>query len=119
MSKTKYQPGDIVQIDLGDINDPKQIRGHEQGKQRPCIVIKYLPSMELVVIIPFTSKKPKRMYSFLVKIEKDGKALIYDSYALCQHIRTVSTKRIISKKGSISPTDLLSIRATLSDLLEL
>jgi len=119
MSKTKYQSGDIIQVNLGDISDPKQIKGHEQGKERPCIVIKSLPLMELVVIVPFTSKKPKRMHPYLVKIEKDGKALIYDSYALCQHIRTVSTKRITAKKGNISEADLLKIRFVLSDLLDL
>ncbi len=119
MSKIKYQVGDIIQVNLGDIKDPKQIKGHEQGKERPCLVIKSLPFMELVTIIPFTSKKPKKMYSFIVKVEKDEKALIYDSYALCQHIRTISAKRITHKKGSISPDDLLRIHIALMGFLGL
>lgn len=119
MSKIKYKAGEIIQVNLGDVSNPDQIKGHEQGKERPCVVIKSLHLMELVVIVPFTSKKPKRMHPYLVKIEKDGKALIYDSYALCQHIRTVSTKRITGKKGNISITDLDKIRFVLSDLLDI
>ncbi len=119
MSKQpEFKTGDIVYVNLGKINS-KEIKGHEQGKIRPCVIIKSLHLIGLIIIVPFTSKKPKNPHFFYVKIEKDGKSFIYDSYALCHQIRTVSIDRVSQKKGILSTQDLDKIRFVLSDLLEL
>ncbi|KKQ12086.1 MAG: Transcriptional modulator of MazE/toxin, MazF [candidate division TM6 bacterium GW2011_GWF2_36_6] len=109
--------GDIWIVNL----DP--IVGHEQAKKRPCLIVSnnifnQNPS-ELVVVIPLTSKYKK--ISWLVEI---GEIRIGNvstmSYALCNHVRTVSLARFSSKPVAHIKTDTMEkIEARLRMLLDL
>ncbi len=115
--KQQFSKGDIINVNLG--MPPKEIKGHEQGMQRPCIIIKSFNNLELAVIIPITSKEPKYSLFTIVKILKGTAGLDLDSYILCHQIRTISFDRIINKRNKLEYKDILKIQAVLIDTLEL
>ena len=111
------QRGDVVEVDLG--NPPKEIKGHEQGYKRPCIVLKSFTSLKIAIIIPCSTKEQKYSLYTIVKILKGVGGLISDSYALCHQIRTVSFDRILNKRGHLAQNDMLKISSVVADMLEL
>ncbi|MBU0486557.1 MAG: type II toxin-antitoxin system PemK/MazF family toxin [Bacteroidetes bacterium] len=115
--KQNFQKGEIVNVDLG--KPPKEVKGHEQGMDRPCVVIKSFSHLELAVVTPCTSKEPTYSHYTIVKIAKGSGGLVADSYALCHQIRTVSFDRITSKRGKLDNKDLLKVQTVLLDALEL
>lgn len=80
--------------------------GSEQGKSRPVLIISENDINELlniVNIIPITSRKPKRIIypnEVLLSAEKHG--LEKESIALCHQIRTIDKVRLSRKYGQIS-----------------
>lgn len=115
--KQNFQKGEIINVDLGV--PPKEVKGHEQGFDRPCIVIKSFPQLELAIVIPCTSKEPKYNHYTVVKLSKDSGGLTTDSYALCHQIRTVSFDRIKTKRGKLDTKDLLKVQTVLLDTLDI
>ncbi len=112
-----YQKGDVVDVDLG--LPPVPIKGHEQAKERPCIIVKPFNNLVLTVILPITSSPPpKHLYTF-VHLPKGVGGLSKESYVLCHQIRTVSTDRITRKRGALDTKDLHKIQSVLVDTLEL
>lgn len=112
-----YSKGDIVDVNLG--TPPNEVKGHEQGLYRPCIIIKSFNNLELAVIIPLTTKEAKYSLFTIVKIHKGIAGLNADSYALCHQIRTISFDRIAKKRSRLDNKDILKIHAVLIDTLEL
>jgi mRNA interferase MazF len=88
--------GDIIDVHLG--LPPKEVKGHEQGYERPCFVIKAFSHLGLAIVIPITSKQPKYSIFTIVKLLKGSGGLTSDSYALCQQIRTISLDRVIKRR---------------------
>lgn len=115
--KQNFTKGDIINVNLG--RPPKEVKGHEQGKDRPCVVIKAFNNLQLVVVIPLTRTEPKYSLFTMVKILKGSGGLTADSYALCHQIRTISVDRILSKRGQLETKDILKIHSVLLDTLEL
>ena len=115
--KQNYSKGEILNINLG--TPPKEVKGHEQGLERPCVVIKSFNNLELVIIVPLTAKEPKYSLFTIVKILKGNGGLSADSYALCHQIRTISFDRIISKRAKSESKDILKIHSVLIDTLEI
>ena len=115
--KQNYTKGEIVNVNLG--NPPKEVKGHEQGFERPCVVIKSFNNLELVVVVPLTTKEAKYSLFTIVKIPKSTAGLTADSYALCHQIRTISFDRITSKRTKLDNKDILKIHSVLIDTLEL
>ena len=115
--KQNYSKGEILNINLG--TPPKEVKGHEQGLERPCVVIKSFNNLELVIIVPLTTKEPKYSLFTIVKILKGTGGLSTDSYALCHQIRTISFDRIISKRAKLESKDILKIHSVLIYTLEL
>lgn len=113
--KQDYAVGEIVDIDLG--NPPNEVKGHEQGYLRPCVVIKSFKGLGLVIVVPATSSKPKFTPFSVVELPKGSAGLTMDSYVLCHQIRSISFDRIKSQRGKLSPTDFLKIQAVLTDIL--
>jgi mRNA interferase MazF len=98
---------DIVRGDIYLVNlDP--VKGSEQGKTRPCLVIqnnignKYSST---IIISSLTSKGDEN-YPFLVKVDKGVANLPKDSYIQLNQLRTISKERIINKIGSL-PKDII------------
>ncbi len=115
--QNKYNSGEIVDIDLG--LPPQEVKGHEQGLQRPCVIIKSIPQLQLAVIVPCTSKEPKFSHYTIVKLLKGIGGLKTDSYVLCHQVRAISFDRIIGRVGTINDRDLLKIKTVLFDTLDL
>jgi mRNA interferase MazF len=105
---TEYRRGDIVLVDL------EPVRGSEQGKVRPCIIIqndianKFSP---VTNIIPVTDvKNIRKWYPCLVNLKKDESGLEKNSVAQCNQIRTIDAeRRIIKQIGHISTEKMKEI----------
>ena len=115
--KQNYHKEEIINVNLG--NPPKEVKGHEKGLERPCVIIKSFNNLDLAILIPLTTKEAKYSLFTIVKIEKGTAGLTSDSYVLCHQIRTISFDRIISKRAKLENRDLLKIQSVLIDTLEL
>lgn len=89
----KPSRGEVWFVDL----DP--IKGHEQAKKRPCIVISNdmfnQGASSLTICVPLTSKRKNN--PFHVYIPSVQSKLVKDSYAMCDQIRVLSLNRFESK----------------------
>ncbi|MBO0935092.1 type II toxin-antitoxin system PemK/MazF family toxin [Fibrella sp. HMF5335] len=112
-----FTKGQIINVNLG--NPPEEVKGHEQGLERPCVIIKSFDNLNLAVVVPLTTKEPKYSLFTTVKIIKKTAGLTADSYALCHQIRTISFDRIVGKRGKLPDIDVLKVQAVLIDILEL
>ncbi|WP_250630049.1 type II toxin-antitoxin system PemK/MazF family toxin [Rhodoflexus caldus] len=115
--QSAFTKSDILLVNFGQ--PPTEIKGHEQGYERPCIVIKSLNHLQLAIVVPLTTKEPAYLGYSTVKIAKGTSVLHQDSYVLCHQIKTISFQRITKKLGSIERKTQLKIEAVLIDLLEL
>ena len=115
--KQSFQKGEILNVDLG--KPPKEVKGHEQGYVRPCVIIKSFNNLGLAIIVPCTTSEPKYSLFTIVKLIKGSGGLTSDSFALCHQIRTVSFDRILSTRGKLDNKDILKIHSVLIDTLEL
>ena len=115
---TEYRRGDIILVDL------EPVRGSEQGKVRPCIIVqndianKFSP---VTNIIPVTDvKNVRKWYPCLVNLKKDESALEKDSVAQCNQIRTIDAeRRIIKQIGHINEQKMKEIDRALKIQLSL
>jgi mRNA interferase MazF len=114
---SNYTQGNIVSVNLGE--PPQEVQGHEQAYERPCVIIKSFPTLQLAIVVPCTSKTPKYNLYTIVKLQKGAGGLSMDSYVLCHQIRTISFNRIFKVLGNVDTKDLLKLRSVLLDTLEL
>jgi mRNA interferase MazF len=86
--------------------------GSEQGKSRPVLIISEDDINELlniVNIIPITSRKPERIVYPNETLLPEGKfGLETESIALCHQIRTIDKRRLSKKYGQISDKNIRS-----------
>ena len=97
-----FSKGDIVRVNLNPV------RGHEQGKNRPVLVINSVPlpgGMNLV--LPITSKK--KTYPLEVKLDN---RTITQGIVLCFQIRAIDLKK---RKGEFIEKAPIDITETCSD----
>jgi len=96
--------GEILLIDL----DP--VKGSEQGKTRPCIVIQNDVSNEyssVTIVAAITSTLSDKKYPTEVKINSEESGLPKESTILLNQIRTISQKdRVIKKIGKLSSSKM-------------
>ena len=114
---SNYQRGEIINVDLG--KPPQEVKGHEQGYDRPCIIIKSFNYLGLSIVVPCTSKEPKQNHYTIVKLPKGTGGLISDSFVLCHQIRTISHNRILKRIGQLKQIDFLKIHSVLIDMLDI
>lgn len=108
--------GDVVRVDLGT---PV---GSEAGMIRPVVVITAQRVLEhspsVVQVVPLTTTI--RGWTSEVTVTADnGAGLDEVSAAQCQHIRAISTHRIVDAVGNVGPMALRQIRETVAVLLDL
>jgi mRNA interferase MazF len=108
--------GDVVDLDLGL---PK---GREAGFRHPAVVVsaqRILRSEPSVVsVVPLTSTL--REFHSEITIEPDShNGLTVRSAAQCQHLRAVSTERIVSARGNVGAATFGQIRETIAVLLDI
>jgi len=107
--------GDVVDLDLGT---PE---GREAGFRHPAVLVtaqRILAAGPAVLhVVPLTSNI-RGFHSEIVIVPDDGNGLDVTSAAQCQHIRAVSTDRILSTRGNVGPAALAQIRETIGVLLD-
>lgn len=94
LKKIDFKRGQIYIADLG-----KDVVGSEQGGKRPVLILqnnignKYSPNL---IVLPLTSKTPKRLLPTHVQIKKDDyKGINKDSIVLVDQWKTISKQRIV------------------------
>lgn len=107
--------GEVHDVDLG------QPIGHEPAFRRPAVVV----SVDilnngpggLVTVVPITSTA----YGLRshVEIEPGSTGLGHVSYARCDQLRTISTTRLVSRRGMAGPQELSEIGRALRFVLDL
>jgi len=94
MAGIKIKKGDVVLVDLNPV------KGHEQGKVRPAVIIQnnlgneYSPT---TIVAPITSKIFTKEFPTNVYLEKKDSGLKINSTILLNQIRTSDKSRIIKK----------------------
>jgi mRNA interferase MazF len=91
------QEGEVWWVDL------EPVRGHEQGRKRPCLVVSVdefnrVPH-GLVWVLPITSN-PRR-HAFAVPVASGESGLPSDSMILCHQLRSVTIERLEERAGSV------------------
>lgn len=83
--------------------DLEPVRGHEQGRKRPCLVVSVDEFNQiphgLIWALPITSKH--RWTSFTVEVSAGTTGLKKKSQILCHQLRTISVNRLISRIGTV------------------
>jgi mRNA interferase MazF len=99
------------EIHLCDFGDPI---GHEQGFNRPAVVVSHeeLSRLGLPVVLPVT--RTRLGYATHVELED---ALPVTSYVQCEQIRMVSAERFVRRVATVPETDLLRIDLILRRIL--
>jgi mRNA interferase MazF len=108
--------GDVVDLDLG------RPQGREAGFRHPAVVVsaqRILSAEPSVVhVVPLTSTL-RKFHSELTIEPDDHNGLAVRSAVQCQHLRAVSTGRIVSTRGNIGAATLAQIRETIAVLLDI
>jgi len=108
--------GDIVLTDL------EPVKGSEQGKKRPCLVIQNDTGNRVspTTIIAAITSKIEKEYPFMVRVQKGEGNLPKDSTILLNQIRTISIEhRTIKRLGVLKPTTMKKVDAALKTSLAL
>jgi len=107
--------GEVYDIDLG------QPVGHEPAFVRPAVVVSAdalnnSPG-ELTVVVPIGS----RAYGLRSHVELDPGASGLDrpSYARCDQVRVVSTRRLVRRRGAADVDEMHRIEEALRFILDL
>ena len=108
--------GDVLDLDLG------LPQGREAGFRHPVVVVSAQRILRagpsVVYMVPLTSTV--RGFHSEITIEPDpDNGLTVRSAAQCQHLRAVSTGRIVSARGNIGPATLAQIRETIAVILDI
>lgn len=97
------------------------IVGHEQGGPRPALIVSADawngPPGDLVTVLPVTSK-PRNLPS-RVRITPPEGGLTKVSWAICEQVRTVSTRRLLKPLGSVTPRTMQAVSDNIRMLLDL
>ena len=112
-----YQKGDLVWVDLG--KPPDEVKGHEQGKKRPCVVLSNYGLLKLALIAPCTSKPKSYLSPTSVLVSAGIGGLSQDSMILLHQMRTVSHDRITEKIGVLPDSIMDVVDILLLDILDL
>lgn len=108
--------GDVVDLDC---SAPE---GREAGFRHPAVVVTAQrvldESPSVVQVVPLTSTIRAFGSEVVVKPEEHN-GLDVRSAAQCQHIRAVSTQRVLRVRGNVGPMSLARIRETIAVLLDL
>jgi len=108
--------GDVVDLDFG------APEGREAGFRHPAVVVtaqRILDASPSVIhVVPLTSTI-RRFHSEIVLAPDDVIGLSVASAAQCQHVRSVSPRRILLIGGNVGVEALAQIRKTIAVLLDL
>lgn len=107
--------GEVWRVDF------EPVRGHEQGRTRPALIISNdimnASAAGLVTVVPLTTKS-RPIRSFL-KIDPPQGGLPQTSYIICDQLRTIARERLGKRFGEVSPPVLAEVERRLKFLLDL
>lgn len=99
--------GDVVDLDLGA---PQE---REAGFRHPAVIVTAQRTLDaspsVIHVVPSTSTI-RRFHSEIVNVPGAGNGLAVESAAQCQHLRSISPRRIGDVRGSVGATTLAQIR---------
>lgn len=107
--------GEIYAVDLG------QPIGHEPAFRRPAVVVSVdivnNGPGDLIIAVPVTTVG----YGLRshVELEPEATGLDHLSYARCDQVRVVSTRRLIDRHGAVAPGGMHDIDRALRFILDL
>ncbi len=106
----------------GDVVDLGPPQGREAGFRHPVVVVSAQRILSagpsVVYVVPLTS--PIRGFYSEITIDPDThNGLTVRSAAQCQHLRAVSTRRIVSARGNVGPATLAQMRETVAIMLDI
>lgn len=83
--------------------------GHEQGKQRPAIVVSAdwfnETRAELHFVVPISSTLRGNIGTHY-RIDAPAGGLDVNSEAMCEHLRSVSAERLVNKRGELERSQM-------------
>jgi len=113
-----------VEVSRGDIFlvDLNPVLGTEQAGIRPALVMQIDRANAVsphTIIMPFTTKIREVKLPSHVKIPAGIGGLVEDSVLLCEQIRVIDKRRLISWKGNIEEDYLIEVATALKVILGL
>ncbi len=99
--------------------DLNPVKGSEQAGYRPVVIISgnlLNTYLDVVITCPLTTKIKNYKGNLILKPDSSN-GLEQTSEVLTFHVRSVSKKRLISKIGEISDSDLNEIKQCLNEIL--
>ena len=108
--------GDVVDLDLG------APEGREVGFRHPAVVVtaqRILDASPSVIHVVPLSSTVRRFHSEIVLAPDELNGLEVESAAQCQHVRSVSPRRILLVRGNVGAEALAQIRETIAVLLDI
>ena len=103
---------------LADLNP---IRGREQAGMRPCLVVSVnlfnQSPAELVITIPLTTRA-KGIRTHIALSPPEG-GVREQSFIKCEDVRSISTERLTTRWGAVSPTTMRQVEDCLRILMGL
>ena len=103
---------------LADLNP---VRGHEQAGRRPALIVSddlfNRGPAGLVIVLPITSTV-RRIPSHVEVVPPEG-GLKVRSAVLCDGVRSISTDRLHTRWGQVSPRTMVAVENALRFLIRL
>jgi len=108
-------PGDVLLVDL----DP--VLGNEQGGQRPVVLISnavydQLVAGRLLVVCPITSRD-RGLRHHVPVTRAPTHRLDRPCWVMCEQPRTISSRRVTRRLGTLTPADIDQVATVLRRLL--
>ncbi len=101
--------------EIWDVNlDP--VIGHEQGKERPAIVISGVIEAGIFTVVPITKEFQNFEHTYSIS-KTAANGLELDSRALIFQIRSVSEKRFVRKRGILDKQTFENIKQIIKKYL--
>ena len=94
--------------------------GHEQKGRKYAVVLRDVGKMNIVVLVPLTSKSKTEHYPFthlIVPSAENG--LVKETYAIVFQIVALDKSRLVQKTGHLAEKDVSHINLILKDMLKL
>jgi mRNA interferase MazF len=108
--------GDVVDLDLGT---PE---GREAGFHHPAVIVTTQRALDagpsVIQVVPLTSTI-RPFHSEITLEPTPDNGLTIRSAAQCQHLRAVSSRRILDVRGNVGAVALAQIRETIAVMLDL
>lgn len=114
---------DMVAPGRGEVwlTDLSPVRGHEQAGRRPTLIVSDTVFNQgpagLVIVLPITSTV-RGIPSHVEVVPPEG-GLKVKSAVLCEGVRSISTDRLHSRWGQISPRTMAAVENVLRFLMRL